>query len=263
MPESFYAKTTLPTPMTLRHDELTVDWFGYATVRFETADGFVAYIDPGRYGVLSGEWEPDSPDANHPEPVDYREQDADLVLVTHNHHYDSDGIERVAGDDATVVVYEGVNADDIDRDVAAVDDLPYDVRRIGEEAHLTIDDCEVWSLPAYNEPDGPHTRVNGDPFHPKGFGVGYLLSLGGTTAFWPGDSDVLTGHRELEVSLFLPPIGGSFTMDREEAADLAETLAPDLVVPIHYGTFAALETDSAAFADDVERRGVAVALDEE
>ncbi|WP_266077733.1 MBL fold metallo-hydrolase [Haladaptatus caseinilyticus] len=249
--------------MTVSHDELTVDWFGYATVRFETDDGLVAYIDPGRYGVLTGDWEPDSPGVGHPEPVDYRARDGDVVFVTHNHHYDSDAIERVAADDATIVVYEGVNADDIDREVKSVDDLPFDVRRIGEEDHLPVGDCDVWSLPAYNEPDGPHTRTNGEPFHPKGFGVGYLLSLGGTTVFWPGDSDVLPGHRELEVSVFLPPIGGSFTMDRHESADIAEDLDPDLVVPIHYNTFSALETDSDAFADDMESRDVAVALDEE
>ncbi|WP_435154381.1 MBL fold metallo-hydrolase [Haladaptatus sp. DFWS20] len=248
--------------MTVRHDELTVNWFGYATVRLETADGFVAYIDPGRYGVLTGDWEPDSPDVGHPEPVDYRAQDGDAVFVSHNHHYDSDGIERIASEDATVVVYEGVDADDIDRDVKPVDDLSYDVTRIGEEDHLTVGDCEVWSLPAYNEPDGPHTQANGDPFHPKGFGVGFLLSVGGTTVFWPGDSDTLAGHRELEVSLFVPPIGGSFTMDRHESAELAAALDPDLVVPIHYNTFSALETDSGAFVEDVESRGVSVELDE-
>ncbi|WP_458187593.1 MBL fold metallo-hydrolase [Haladaptatus sp. NG-WS-4] len=249
--------------MTVQYDGLTVEWFGYATVRLETEDGFVAYVDPGRYGVLTGEWKPDSPDAAHPNPVDYHARDGDAVFVTHDHHYDSDGIERVAGEDATVVVYEGVDASEIDRDVKAVDDLPYDVRRIGEEDRCTVGHCEVWSLPAYNESDGPHTNANGEPFHPRGFGVGYLLSLAGTTVFWPGDSDVLEGHSELEVSLFLPPIGGSFTMDRHEAAELAAGLNPGLVLPIHYDTFSALETDSGAFATDVAKRGVPVVLDEQ
>ncbi|WP_049970358.1 MBL fold metallo-hydrolase [Haladaptatus cibarius] len=249
--------------MTVQHDELTVEWFGYATVRLETEDGFVAYIDPGRYGVLTGDWEPDTPGVGHPKPVDYRAEDGDVVFVTHNHHYDSDGVERVAGDDTTVVVYDGVDTEEIDRDVKPVDDLPYETRRIGEEDHLTVGGCEAWSLPAYNESDGPHTRANGEPYHPKGFGVGFLLSLGGTTVFWPGDSDALSGHRELEVSLFLPPIGGSFTMDRRESAELAAALSPDLVVPIHYNTLSALEADSEAFREDAESRGIAVVLDEE
>jgi L-ascorbate metabolism protein UlaG (beta-lactamase superfamily) len=115
---------------------------------------------------------------------------------------------------------------------------------------------------AYNEPDGPHTRGDGTPIHPKGLGCGFLLSVGGTRVFCPGDTDVLDGHEALDVSLFCPPIGGSFTMDRHEAAALAESMAPDLVVPVHYNTFAAIETDATAFAEDLRERGVAVELDE-
>jgi L-ascorbate metabolism protein UlaG (beta-lactamase superfamily) len=81
------------------------------------------------------------------------------------------------------------------------------------------------------------------------------------TALWPGDTDVLDGHAKLDVSLFCPPIGGSFTMDRWEAAALAADLDPSLVLPVHYDTFEALETDSAAFAADVAGRGVPVVLD--
>ncbi|PSQ48138.1 hydrolase, partial [Halobacteriales archaeon SW_6_65_15] len=46
------------------------------------------------------------------------------------------------------------------------------------------------------------------------------------------------------------------------AADLAEAMDPDLVLPVHYNTFEALETDSGAFAADVAGRGVPVVLDE-
>jgi L-ascorbate metabolism protein UlaG (beta-lactamase superfamily) len=51
-------------------------------------------------------------------------------------------------------------------------------------------------------------------------------------------------------------------MDRHATADLAEALDPDLVLPIHYNTFEALQADSGAFAADVAGRGVPVVLDE-
>ncbi|WP_137287086.1 MBL fold metallo-hydrolase [Halorussus salinisoli] len=253
--------------MTIRHDGLLAEWLGYAGLRLESPDGTVVYVDPGRYGTLTGEWRPDSPDAGHPEAREYRPEDGDLVLVTHDHHYDSDGIRRVAGDEATLVVYEAVYPPKIDRDVEDVDDLPYEVVRVGEEDDRLFGDVIVRSVPGYNEPDGPHTDSSGEPFHPEGFGVGYHLTLPGreaedVTVFWPGDSDALAGHGELDVSLFCPPIGGSFTMDRHEAAALAEEMGPDLVLPIHYNTFEALETDSGAFAADVAKRGVPVVLDE-
>ena len=231
--------------MTVEHDGVQVEWFGYATVRLEGPSGTVVYLDPGRYGVLD----------------DHRPEDGDLVCVTHDHHYDSKGIDRVAGEDVTVIVYEGVDAANIDRDVRPVDDLPYEVRRIGEEARTTAAGVTIWSVPAYNEPGGPHTDAGGTPYHPKGFGVGYLLSIDGTTVFWPGDSDALEGHRAIEASILLPPIGGAFTMDRHEAADLAEAIGPDLVVPVHYETFEAIEADAEAFAADLEQRGISVAIE--
>ena len=52
-------------------------------------------------------------------------------------------------------------------------------------------------------------------------------------------------------------------MNRREAAELAATIDPDLVRPIHYNTFPDLEADSRAFAADVAASGVPVVLDEE
>jgi len=247
--------------MTIRHDDVTVDWFGYATLRLQSADS-VVYLDPGRYGVLTGEWEPDSPEAGHPDPVNYDARDGDVVCITHDHHYDSDAVRRIASEDATLVVFEAVDAGNVSRDVEAVEDLPYAVERVGYGDSLTTDGVAVTATEAYNDPDGPHTRDDGTPFHPEGFGCGFTVDLGGTTAFWPGDSDALASHESVDPSLFCPPIGGSFTMDRHEAVDLAATLDPDLVLPVHYNTFDALETDSGAFAADVASRGVPVVLDE-
>jgi len=245
--------------MTVHFDGLAVRWLGYATARIETPDGTVAYVDPGRYGVLDGTWE--GP-AAHPPAVDYHARDGDLVCVTHDHHYDSDAIRRVAGEDATVVVHEAVDAGAIDRDVEAVGDLPYDVIRVDDESHLRVDlgagrePVDLFTVAAYNAPDGPRDT------HAPGEGCGFRLTLDGTSVFWPGDSDVLPGHAALEVDLFLANIAGSVVMDRHEAAGLAADLDPGLVLPIHYNTLDLLATDSREFAADVAGRGVPVVLDE-
>ncbi len=252
--------------MTIRHDGARVSWLGYATVRIEWPDGYVAYLDPGRYGVLTGEWTPpgggDPTAAAHPRSTDHRPADADLVCVTHDHHYDSDGIERVAADDATVVVYEAVDVSAIDRDVVAPEELPYEVVRVGSEDHLELDGTDVRTVPSHNDPEGPYADPDGSVTHPPGYGAGYRLKRGGTSAFWPGDSDAFDAFAALDVSLFLANISGSVCMDRHEAADLAEEMDPDLVLPVHYNTLEFLEADSAAFAADVAGRGVPVVLDE-
>lgn len=247
--------------MTVRHDGLTVDWLGYATLRLESPDT-VVYVDPGRYGVLTGEWDPDDPDVGHPPTSDYRPEDGDLVCVTHVHHYDPDGIERVASEDATVVAFEGIDGQDADRDLPRIVELPYDVRQVGMEEALSAAEVKIWTIPAYNLPDGPNTRPDGTPYHPKGFGCGFLVEIDGTRVLCTGDTDVLPGHEHVDASLFCPPIGQRFTMDRHEAAALAATIDPDLVLPIHYNTFSNLEVDSRAFAADVAQAGVPVVLDE-
>ena len=252
--------------MTVRRGGLSVTWLGYATARVATG-GATVYADPGRYGVLTGEWTADSPEAAaaHPPSSDYRAEDGDVVVVTHDHHYDPDGVRRVAAPEATIVVYEAVDPERIaaaGRDVEPPEALPHDVVRVGYGDVVDLDGVTVEAIPAYNEPDGPWgDYADGDPLHPRGFGCGFVVGLGGVRWCWPGDSDALDVHRDLELDLFTPPIG-AFTMDRHDAADLANAIAPDLVVPIHYNTFAALEADSAAFASDVAKRGVPVALDE-
>ncbi|MFB6187260.1 MAG: MBL fold metallo-hydrolase [Halobacteriaceae archaeon] len=232
--------------MPVRFRKFDIQWFGYATVRIETPDEYVIYLDPGRYGVLE----------------DYNAHDGDLVCVTHNHHYDSDGIERVAHEDATVVIYSEVTPDNISRAVAQIEELPYTTRIVDETESLTIDEVSIQTLPAYNNSDGPHTDAQGNPYHPKGFGVGYYLTINDFSILWPGDSDALDIHATFDVSLFLPPIGGSFTMDRREAASLTAMIEPELTLPIHYNTFEALETDANAFVTDVASHSHPVVLDE-
>ncbi|WP_435333301.1 MBL fold metallo-hydrolase [Haloarchaeobius sp. TZWWS8] len=249
--------------MTIRHDGLLVDWLGYATTRLEAPDGTMVYLDPGRYGVLSGEWEsPGGEDLSHPAPQNDYPKDGDVVCITHDHHYDTDAITRVAKRDATLVVYEGVDAANIDRDVDAVEELPYEVVRVDDEAQVSVAGVDVWTVPAFNEPDGPHAKPDGSVSHPRGLGCGFKLSIGGVSVFWPGDADALDAFAQLDVSLFLANIGGTVVSDRHEAADLAEAMDPDLVLPVHYNTIEMLTADSGEFAKDVARRGIPVVLDE-
>ena len=249
--------------MTLTHEGLTVEWLGNATTRIE-GDDVVAYIDPGRFGVLSGEWTAPSEAARgaHPPARDYRPADGDVVLVTHDDHYDPDGIKRVARDDATIAVFEGIDVHAIDRTDVRPVDLPYDIRRVGTETEGVAAGVPFWTVPAYNCPDGQHTRPDGSPFHPKGSGCGYVIAVDGTRIFYPGDSDVLDGHAALDVSLFLPSIDDTYSMGGQAVVELAAEMDPDLVCPIHYNTFAGLEADAQVFAGAVAARGVPVVLDE-
>ncbi|ELY35729.1 MBL fold metallo-hydrolase, partial [Halalkalicoccus jeotgali] len=143
--------------MATTYGDLTIDWLGYATLRITDGDR-VVYIDPGRYGVL------DSYDA----------RDGDLVLVTHDDHYDPDGIERVAAEDAVVCVFDGIRSEEIERDSRPVSGLDYEIRRVGIGDTFEGAGIAVEAISAYNTPDG-HVREDGTPYHPEGGGVGYRL----------------------------------------------------------------------------------------
>lgn len=254
--------------MTIHYGDLSITWYGYATTRLTSPTAPVVYTDPGRYGVLSGNW-PETVETtipNHPNNAPLSPQDADIIVITHDHHYDPDGIHRVANEDTTILAYEGIDHERIKangRTVPSPDRLPYHTERVSYGDTYDIDAGSITVIPAYNEPDGPWGSTNdGEPLHPRGLGCGYLITLNDTTCFWPGDSDVIPEHDNLDITVFLPSISKSYTMNRHDAVDLATQLTPELVVPIHYNTFPALEANSRAFASDLASHAIPVALDE-
>lgn len=250
--------------MTITLGGLQIDWLGYATVRLQANDSPVVYLDPGRYGVLTGDWPGDVP---HPNPGPIAPRDGNVVFVTHDHHYQDDGVRRVAAEDASVVVYDNVDAARIndrgEREVCPPEDLPYDVERVAMGETLAVGDARFEAIPAYNEPNGRNTREDGSPIHPEGFGCGVIVTLEGRRCCWPGDTDLIAEHEGIDASVLLPSIAQNITMNRHEAATLARQVRPDLVVPIHYNTFPDLRADSRAFAGDVAAAGIPVALDED
>ena len=218
----------------VEYEGIAFDRLGHASVRFETAGGTIVYVDP---------WS---------EQLEGEPNDADIVFVTHDDfdHYDPEGIEAVADEDATVAIFEAVDTSDLERDVV---ELPY----AGES---TVDGIDVETVPAYNDPEGDHVDDDGMPFHAEGEVIGLLLALEDATVFVPSDTDFLDHHESITADVFVPPIGGHYTMDRREAADFARSVDADLVLPEHYDTFDPIETDAEAFADDLEADGIRVEL---
>lgn len=49
-------------------------------------------------------------------------------------------------------------------------------------------------------------------------------------------------------------------MDRHDAAEFARSVDPELVLPVHYDTFEAIEIDVDAFAAELEEDGIPVEI---
>jgi L-ascorbate metabolism protein UlaG (beta-lactamase superfamily) len=101
--------------------------------------------------------------------------------------------------------------------------------------------------------ESPFSAEHGTPI---GTASGLLVNLGGKTVYHAGDtclfSDMKLIAERNPVDVACLPIGGHYTMDRHDAAVAAGLVGAGTVFPMHYDTFPAIETDSAAFKSEVE-----------
>jgi L-ascorbate metabolism protein UlaG (beta-lactamase superfamily) len=86
-----------------------------------------------------------------------------------------------------------------------------------------------------------------------GVATGFVLAVkGGPVLYHAGDTSVF-GDMQLIRELYKPrvvmiPIGGFYTMGPEQAALACRLLAPETVLPIHWGTFPPLKGTPAELA---------------
>jgi L-ascorbate metabolism protein UlaG (beta-lactamase superfamily) len=89
-----------------------------------------------------------------------------------------------------------------------------------------------------------------------GAAAGMVIKIGETTVYHAGDtclfSDMKLIAQRSDIDVFLVPIGGHYTMDRRDAVVACEFVGAATVIPMHYDTFPAIETDAEAFKAEVE-----------
>jgi L-ascorbate metabolism protein UlaG (beta-lactamase superfamily) len=101
------------------------------------------------------------------------------------------------------------------------------------------------------------------PFSPTpgtvtGPAAGLVVNFAGKTLYHLGDT-CLFGDLKLIAERTPPdiafiPIGGHYTMDRQDAVVAAELVGAGTVIPVHYNTFPPIETDAEGFKVDVEQQ---------
>ena len=180
---------------------ITIKWLAHAGFQIK-AENKIVYVDLEEYGKAS--------------------EKADLILVTHSHtdHCDPSKIKKVRREDTVVIA----PADCVSKIGGSVKTL-----KPGEET--TVDGIVVKAVDAYNY---KRFRSPGNPFHPKGFGVGYLITVEGKTIYDAGDTDFIPEMRQVGyVDVALLPTGDTYTMDNAEAALAAVAINPKTVIPMH------------------------------
>lgn len=168
-------------------------------------------------------------------------KDAACIFITHDHydHFSPEDIERVAGQDTILVVPVKMEkkAEKLKGTVAGI--VTTEPGRSYEAAGISFE-----TVPMYNILK---------PFHPKSAGwCGYILQIEGKRIYIAGDIDVIKEAGAVKCDVALLPIGGFYTMDAKQAADLVNEMQPAVAIPVHYGELVGKPEDGTIFAQNVK-----------
>lgn len=165
--------------------------------------------------------------------------DADFILITHPHydHLSPEDFTKVAREDSVFVVPESARQEALDAGIAEKHLVTLNP---GEDVELG--DFIVEAVPAWN------TR----PYHPEvNRWVGYVIHLDGWVIYVAGDTDAIEENYDIKCDIAIVPVGGTYTMTAEEAADYINHLRPKYAIPSHYACLVGTADDAERFEKGV------------
>lgn len=187
----------------------------HSSIRFDK--GKVIYFDPFK--------------------IEENYKDADVIFITHDHydHYSEEDIDKVVKKGTIIVAPEDLLTKllkkGFERDNMVL---------VTPNQKYTVKGIEFQTIPAYN--------VN-KQFHPKANEwVGYVLKIDGVTYYIAGDTDITEENKKVKCDVAFVPVGGTFTMDYKEAAELINEIKPKIAVPTHYGSIVGEKSDGVSFS---------------
>lgn len=190
--------------------DLHITFIGHGTLMFSFGEK-VVHIDP---------WS---------KLADYSKMPkADLILITHEHadHLDPGAIQTIRKEGTEMVVNK----------TSAGRLQGSRVMKNGEVKNIL--GIKIEAVPAYNI---VHMRSEGQPFHPKGNGNGYVLTFGDKRIYVAGDTENITEIKRLtDIHCAFLPMNLPYTMTPEMVADAAIGFKPKILYPYHFG-----ETDTS------------------
>ncbi|MGN1298633.1 MAG: MBL fold metallo-hydrolase [Candidatus Scatovivens sp.] len=162
--------------------------------------------------------------------------DADIIFCTHSHydHFSEEDIMKIKKENTKIVIPE-----DIITKVMKLGFYRENILVVEPNSEYSIDDIYFNTINSYN------TDKN---FHPKeNLWVGYIIELNNVKYYIAGDTDITEENKKVKCDVAFLPIGGIYTMNFKEAASLANTIKPKIVVPTHYGEIVGRTEDGENF----------------
>ena len=173
--------------------------------------------------------------------------DADLVMITHTHgdHFSIPDLKKVINPQTILVITADAVAKakeaGISKIVEVVPSHEYEVAGV-----------KFKTVPAYN---------TNKQFHPKeNKWVGYILYQNKISYYIAGDTDLIPEMKDIKVDVAFLPVGGTYTMTADEAAQAANLIKPKVAVPIHFGDVVGTLDDAKKFISRLDPKIAGVIL---
>ncbi len=200
-------------------------FIGHGSLMFKV-NGFVIYIDPVR---SSGNY-------------DFLPK-ADLILVTHEHgdHLDVKLIADLKKPETLLFCNQN-----------STQKIPWGMEMKADDRQ-EINNIIIQAVPAYNI---VNESTPGHPFHPKGIGLGYILTIGGKRFYIAGDTENTPEMKSLRnIDVAFLPMNLPYTMTPAMVADAALAFKPKILYPYHFG-----ETDTNEIVKLLKDSGIEVRI---
>lgn len=172
-----------------------------------------------------------------PYEINENNNDADIIFITHNHydHYSENDIKKIYNANTKFIITK-----DLEKELLNLGIKKENIVTVAPNNNYNVLDISFKTIPAYN--------IN-KPFHPKENNwVGYLINYNNFTYYIAGDTDITEDNKLINCDVAFLPIGGKYTMNYKEAAELTNIIKPKIVVPIHYGLIVGTTEDAIEFS---------------
>jgi L-ascorbate metabolism protein UlaG (beta-lactamase superfamily) len=193
--------------------DITIAPIAHGTVQVEQG-GHVVLLDPTTNAGFDG--------VSGTLRINYSQLKAPtIVLVTDEHgdHYDHALLQslRTAAGARPAIVGPDVVASHVDGAVA-----------IANGESRIVDGVAIEAVAMYN-------TIGQEPFHTKGRGNGYIVTLGGKRLYFAGDTACTAEMRALKgIDVAFLPMNLPYTMTPSDAAICAVAFKPAVAYPYHY-----------------------------
>lgn len=147
---------------------------------------------------------------------------ADLVLITHQHsdHLDVGAIKQIAAEKTLYIT-----------NLAAQNSIN-GARSMKQGDEYDYNGVKIKAVYAYNI---NQKRDDGQPFHLRGEGNGYILDFGGYRVYIAGDTELIPEMKELgTIDIAFLPKNLPYTMSDDMFIEAVKVIMPKVLFPYHY-----------------------------